>query len=232
MRSFDMHTHILPHIDDGAKTLEDSILLVNELSSQGVTDIALTPHYYTHRESMEDFLSKRKKSFEEFSKEKFEHINFYLGAEVFFTEYIFNVDTLLPVCYNGTNYMLTEFSYKCDFGEKTLDNINRLKGKYGIIPVITHIERYDALLKNADTIEELRDLGCLMQINLKSLRKFSVKRRIFKHIKNDMIDIVGTDTHSLNRGLFYSEGMDIINKKFGSEICEQLNQNALNILNA
>ena len=57
MQLFDMHSHILPNIDDGAKTLEDSLKLLSCLEKQGVTNVCLTPHFYTNEISIEDFMA-------------------------------------------------------------------------------------------------------------------------------------------------------------------------------
>ena len=62
MLSYDFHTHILPGIDDGAKTPEESLKLINSLRVQGIKNIVLTSHYYSHKESMEDFLKRREEA--------------------------------------------------------------------------------------------------------------------------------------------------------------------------
>ena len=60
---YDMHSHILPAVDDGAKNIEESLTLINRLRRAGVTDICLTPHYYTHKESLKDFVNRRNKAY-------------------------------------------------------------------------------------------------------------------------------------------------------------------------
>ena len=71
MQLFDMHSHILPGIDDGAKTVEDSLELLSCLKNQGVTNVCLTPHFYTNEISLEDFIAER--------AEKFKHLDsFYI----------------------------------------------------------------------------------------------------------------------------------------------------------
>ena len=60
MQLYDMHTHILPAFDDGAKTVEDSLALIECLKKQGVSHICLTPHFYTHEMSVEDYVARRR----------------------------------------------------------------------------------------------------------------------------------------------------------------------------
>lgn len=68
MQLFDMHSHILPGIDDGAETVEDSLELLSCLEKQGVTNVCLTPHFYTNEISLEDFIAERAEKFENSSR--------------------------------------------------------------------------------------------------------------------------------------------------------------------
>lgn len=81
----DFHTHILPGIDDGAKSLEESLSLLKMEQEQGVDTIVLTPHYFHERQSLDAFLQQRNTAYEQLrhaaEREKIS-INFHLGAEV------------------------------------------------------------------------------------------------------------------------------------------------------
>lgn len=230
MKKYDLHTHLLPGIDDGAKSVMDSVNLITKLSAQGVTDIALTPHYYTNKQSLESFLEDRKAAISELNKAEFINVNFYIGAEVFVTDYLFNVDSLKEVCYQNTNYLLVEMPYSCDFGEKVQDKLYRLMSRYGVVPVFAHIDRYQALMKNYKLVSQLKDMGCLTQINLGSLSKFSIRKRLFKFMKRDLIDVIATDTHSQNMGLDYNTGYNLILNKFGEEYISNIQKKAELIL--
>ena len=120
MQLYDMHSHILPAFDDGAKTVEDSISLIESLKSQGVTNICLTPHFYTNERSLERFLEKRARAFERFKPYIPDDVNLVLGTEVYVTSYLFNSDDLSQITYGKSNYILTEFPYSMQFNEKDM----------------------------------------------------------------------------------------------------------------
>ena len=101
MQLYDMHSHILPAFDDGAKTIEDSLALIDCLKKQGVSNICLTPHYYTNERSFEDFLTKRQQAFEKFRPYIPQDVNIVLGAEVYVTDYLFNNDDLTGITIQG-----------------------------------------------------------------------------------------------------------------------------------
>lgn len=229
MNKYDVHTHILPGIDDGARDLAASLALIKKLVSQGVTHIALTPHYYSSRQSKEDFLSNRNSSAKKLMPEISDKIKLTLGAEVYVTDYIFNNTTLKDVCYDGTDFMLTEFPYSADFAGKAGDTLYRLMSSFGIKPVMAHIERYDSLINDPELVEELRELGCLMQINLDSLTHFGTRRKIIKLIKNGSVDLLGTDTHSFKKGSEFNIGFDFLQKKFGNSLIEEIENNSLQL---
>lgn len=230
---YDMHSHILHGVDDGAKSVEDSLTLINKLRRAGVTDICLTPHFYTHKESLKDFLNRRNKAFAELGSYVSDDVTLHLGAEVYVTKYLFsNEEDLKSVCYNGTNYMLTEFPYSSTFEGESMVFINKLLNNYGITPVLAHIERYPYLLKHPDVVEELIDMGVIIQSNACSLAEFPLKLKLTKMLKNGYIHIIGSDAHSVNRNSpdYYKNLNEHIDKKLASDIKATINSTSQNIL--
>lgn len=230
MKKIDMHTHLLPDIDDGSPDEDISKRLVDILVQQGVTDIALTSHFYSDQESLEGFLGRRENSYSLFKTKKIENVNFYLGSEVFISEKLFNAPSLKEVCYENTNYMLTEFPYSASFEGYSYEMLTHIIKAYNIKPLMAHIERYPALFKDADKIEELIELGCYMQINLSSLSLWKLRKRLLKLIEAGLIHVVGTDTHSFSKGLDYNAGFNLIEKKLGSKYCQNITDNAEKML--
>lgn len=230
---YDMHSHILPNVDDGAKTVEESLTLINRLKRAGVTDICLTPHYYTHKESLVDFLNRRNLAFSELTAYATDDINLHLGAEVFVTKYLFSNDSdLKSVCYDGTSYMLTEFPYSSTFEGESMVYINKLINNYGITPVLAHIERYPNLLKRQDILEELIDMGVIIQSNACSFSDFFSKLKLTKLLKKGCIHIFGSDAHSLTRNTpdaFNNLNEHIINK-LSTSVISDINHKSAEIL--
>ncbi|MBQ8572235.1 MAG: hypothetical protein IJ451_02060 [Ruminococcus sp.] len=231
---FDMHTHILPRVDDGAKSIEESLILINRLRRAGVTDICLTPHYYTHKESLSDFVNRRNKAFAELSSYVNGDVSLHLGAEVFVTKYLFsNDEDLKSVCYSGTKCMLTEFPYSSTFEGESMVLMNKLISNYDITPVLAHVERYPYLLKHPGKIEELIDMGIIIQSNACSFTEFPLKLKLTKLLRNGYIGVIGSDTHSLSRNSpdAFSLLNEHISKKLNQSIISDINTLSGEILN-
>ncbi len=220
MQFYDMHSHILPAIDDGAKTVEDALSLIESLKSQGVTNICLTPHFYTNEISLEKFLSRRQRKFEQFKPYIPEDVNIVLGTEVYVTNYLFNNDDLSGITYGKSKYILTEFPYDIQFSEKEMQQIYILTQNYGLIPVLPHVERYVHLMEHNDKIRELKDLGVVIQSNISNYSDkapFFRKRKLLKMISGGLIDILGSDTHSFTHSTpeVFTQAVDNISDKCG-----------------
>lgn len=224
MTYYDMHSHILPELDDGSKSVEVSLEIIEKLRKQNVKNICFTPHYYSDEESIESFLSKRQEAVEKLLPHLPSDVNICVGAEVFITRYLFNNKNLSGLCYGNSEYILCEFGFDSKFDDNTMEYIYRLQSNYGLTPVLTHIERYHNLMKNIRLVEDLIDDGVIIQTNTESLMDNRLKRKILKYIKKDCIDILGTDCHSLTRGNpeDYTPAIDLITKKCGREYLKKI----------
>ncbi len=233
MNLYDMHSHILPAIDDGSKNLDISLELINMHLKQGVNNICLTPHFYSNEESIEDFTERRTKSFEILKPHLPEDVNICLGAEVYVSNFIFNNHDLSQLCYGNSKYMLTEFAYQSKFTGKSMDILVKLKENYGITPVIPHIERYENLFYNDNMLEELTYMGVVIQTNVYSFNSFLKKRRLCKLINNGLVHILGTDAHSLIKGnpLEYKQACNIILEKCGRPRFNKIQATSADIFN-
>jgi len=224
MRKIDFHTHILPGMDDGAVDREMSLQMLEILKVQGVDTVVLTPHYYSHREPMDRFLERRKTSYETLVNSGGTlPIDVRLGAEVYFSEYLFNNQDLSPLCIDHTKTMLLELPFGAEIDDKLFLQIERLINEYSLNIVLAHIERYPSIVKSSRTIEELLDIGCLCQVNLSSFQQFFVKRRLFSFAKKGYIGVVGTDSHNLStRKPHYDEGFTALQKHVPQETTEYI----------
>ena len=231
MELFDMHSHIIPDFDDGARTVEESLTLIDSLKNQGVRNICFTPHFYTNELSLEDYLAQRQEAFDAFAPYIPEDINVVLGCEVYITDYLFNNNDLSGITYGKSRYILTEFSYSTVFNERTLQRFYILIQNYNLIPVIPHVERYPDLLDHPDVISRLKDLGVVVQTNISNFTQntpFFRKRRLLKLIDKELIDIIGSDTHSMthNPPDVFGEALRTITQKCGSRATARMMKNA------
>ena len=193
----DIHTHILPNMDDGASSPEESLRLLIEEQKQGITDVVLTPHFNPAGESVEDFLARRQAAFDILSKEIKESslqidLNLHLGAEVRYDPNLIYSD-VFSLCIGNTSYMLLELTNTYPFNfEQT---INWLISR-GISPVLAHIERYDFLISNKKLLDELLYTGVVFQCNASSLFSRYYARRVKKLMKNGYLQVLASDTHN------------------------------------
>ncbi len=196
----DIHTHILPGIDDGAHDIDESVKLVNHLYNNGITDIVLTSHYVPDTSYNYNQLVRIKLLENLREKVDNDNIHLYLGNEVYLSE---NVIDLLEKheisTINNTKYMLIELPLTGYLNN--LQNIICDLTSYGIIPIIAHPERYSFIQKNKKRIGELLEFNCLLQCNVDSLvGKYGKQaKKVMKWLlKKNLVQFVATDTHSIN----------------------------------
>ena len=215
----DIHTHILPNIDDGSTSIELSLKMLEEEISQGVKDVYLTPHvcygnkqYYEKEELLEIF-----NKFKEMCKDM--PINLHLGEEIFFRSgsyEAFKNNKFIPL--GDTNYYLVEFSMAQNFEdiELVVYNLTCLGKKI----IVAHPERYSYM--NEDLMYKLKEAGAYFQINTTSiLGHFGkhCKKRAKIMLKKGYVDFVSSDCHDMDgRKPNLVETLKYIEKKFKIKI--------------
>ncbi|MEE3342819.1 MAG: CpsB/CapC family capsule biosynthesis tyrosine phosphatase [Bacilli bacterium] len=194
----DTHSHILFGIDDGSRTIEESINILKKASNNGIKDIILTPHYVPNSKYNCNNQDKHKllNTLEEELKKNNIDINLYLGNEVYLDLDISNLLENDIYTINGSKYMLIELpmNRKPDILDDVLCDLFELN----IIPVIAHPERYTAYYKDYAFFQNLIDNGCLLQGNIGSLYNnygIKAKRMLKGLLKKRMISILGSDIH-------------------------------------
>lgn len=222
----DMHTHILPNIDDGSESMEETIKMLKEAKEAGFTDIITTSHYI---ENSYDITKRERKNIinEIKSKSDIENINIklYNGAEAYISNNIYELieKEELPTL-NNSKYLLMELP----MNNKVLylDNVIYSLESKGITPIIAHPERYSYVQKDIKFVEELVERGVLFQANYGSIiGKYGndASKSVKKLLKKKLIHFLGTDTHKSNS--IYTQ-MNIILKKLekvtGKEYLELL----------
>ncbi|MBQ7410497.1 MAG: hypothetical protein IJW20_03850 [Clostridia bacterium] len=190
----DFHSHILPDIDDGSKSYEESLAMLEEARNVGFDQIISTSHYAIDCYEAPEY--KRKRLIDDLNLEA-NLPNIILGSEIFLT---YNIIELLKEykasTINGTNYVLFELPLRQQF-PNLKDVINRLK-ENNYIPILAHPERYFIVQKNFKLLYELKELGVLFQANYGSIigkYGFAAKQTVKKMFKNNLISLLGTDAH-------------------------------------
>ena len=192
----DLHSHVLPGIDDGSQNLQMTKAILKGLFDCGVTKLALTPHFYPAKNSVSHFLQSREEAFQALltlpEAKKFE---FLLGAEVYFTETLFNSDDLAALCYGKTDLIMVEPCERDAFTPALRDRLEKLSSSYSLTPVLAHIDRFPYLFRNRKILAELREMGCLFQMNVSSLFHFGTSFSCRRLLKDGWVDFLGSDLH-------------------------------------
>jgi len=194
----DYHSHILAGIDDGAKTVEESLQMLSVLTRFGFSDVVLTPHYYSNRQPVEEFTEKRGRALLRLleAAEGKGLPTLHVGAEVYFTELLFNNEDLKPLTVGGRGvFMLTELPYDNRLSLSCEKSLQRLIYDRGITPVLAHIERYPFLMEEKTLIPLLK-MGCRAQVNYRAFTLPHRNRKLENLIKKGHVSIFGTDAHS------------------------------------
>jgi len=225
----DIHTHILPNIDDGAKDVAEALKMTEYLEEQGVETAVCTPHFDPTKISLEEFIGKREKAFLAIKDSKITLIS---GSETLYHDFLYQYSDLTPICINNSKYLLLELPYKEVISEYEFQSITKFMNLFNIIPVIAHIERYDCLWKNKKNIRRLMNLGCLIQVNANTIIDTKKRKRAVKYIKKGLIDLIGSDCHNMTkRPPNLKDAFVIIEEELGTSYCDLLNENADSIVN-
>ena len=194
----DMHSHLLPGIDDGAKNLDTSIALILKMRSYGIKNIITTPHVLgdVYPNSSNTIKEKLAEVQQELQKRNITDITIKAAAEYMLDEQFSKLlenDDILPL---KDNFVLVEMSYfSAPFNIYDLLFEMQLKGYK---PILAHPERYNFYHNDYQNYYKLKKAGCLFQLNLLSLTPNygkGVQKISQQLLKDQLYDFVGTDTH-------------------------------------
>ncbi len=242
----DIHCHILPGIDDGAKTMEEALLILQKAERAGVTDIVLTPHYMRGTVYNADNVKKWQiyQELKERSKKAGIQINLYLGNEIYIDEnlpqmlssYHFgekksndneitdvassakNVGVYDVATLNSRKYVLVEFPVQAK--DKSAAATLFTLVQRGFVPIIAHPERYHYIQEDPSQVDQYLQMGCLLQGDYLALTGKYGKRAektLKKLLQDDKIFCLASDIH---KGTDEYK-MDLALKKLGKIIKNQ-----------
>ncbi len=225
----DIHSHILPAVDDGAKNIDDTLLLLEIMRSQGITHIIATPHFYPNDDTIEEFKSRVTHAVSVLAKRHSNAPEIIIGCELFYFTGISKSELIKEFTLGQSNYILLEpnpFSIN-----KTLMNeLLYLRDERGLIPIIPHIERYHKSTGYKDFIKFISEHKILCQVNASSFLDKHYNRTLQKLFKIGVVTFVATDTHSLNRPPLLTNALEEIEKRFGESEKERILSNLHTLL--
>lgn len=225
MRYIDFHTHILPGIDDGAKTVEDAVSMLKIAGKCGAETVVLTPHYSASM-SVSEFCQKRKEQYKllenAIKKDGGDFPKLLLGAEVLIDGAISEKEDLEKLCVEGTDLLLLEFPY-ANWNDWHFQEVYRVIAERNLTPVMAHIERYLKSPKELDKIDKLVTIDARFQVNADTFLTFSGKRIIRALAAEGFISAIGSDCHGIKRrSPNISLAMKTLAQKFGDPFIEYL----------
>jgi protein-tyrosine phosphatase len=195
----DMHSHLIPGIDDGAKTLDDSLILIQGLQELGFSKIITTPHIYNEyypntKEIIGEGLNSVKTALEEANIS----MPIEASAEYFMDDHFEDLIGRNDIRPLKSKYVLVEMSF---FGAppKLEEYIFKIQLK-GYIPILAHPERYLFFHNDYGRFNEIRESGVLLQINAASPLGYygkPVRQIAQKLLKDKLVDLIGTDMHHI-----------------------------------
>lgn len=227
----DFHSHILPGIDDGARNAAVSLEMLKTSYDLGVSTVVATPHCFISPEnSVERFLSKREQS-NQALKSAIGEANIpvpeiVLGAEVHLSRELSKTPGLDKLCLSGTNYILIEMPYEPwkDWMYEEVYEITLL----GLRPILAHLDRYISQEKH---FSNLYSINVLFQVNANAFIDKLSRRKLPEFFANDAAHVIGSDMHNTTtRPPNLPEAYSIIEKKFGWEYVDYLQNNSVRIL--
>ncbi len=225
---YDIHCHIVPGVDDGAKNFEMSVSMLQKEYDDGVRGIIVTPHFRYEMfepplELVQEQFLRIQKAAREIGEEGIQlHLGCELHSSMDMTDCLKKGERLTMA---GSRYVLTEFRTS-DEKSYIRERVQALV-RQGYYPIIAHVERYQSVVKNGlDFVDELRDMGAYIQMNADSIiggNGFMIKRFCKKVMKAEMLDFAGSDGHDMEKRIPHmGKCYEKVKKMMGEDYADML----------
>lgn len=222
----DLHTHILPGVDDGARDASESLRLLRTAWNDGVCAVVLTPHYRgKYKSNTPEDLCRAVASLRETTQKELPNMQLYLGQEIAYESdapEAMHKGRVLTI--NDSQYVLLEFKTNV-LRTRLVTGVNETIN-HGFIPIVAHIERYDICRKDISVVDELLGMGALLQLNADSImgkNGFRVKRFCHRLLKVQSVHFIASDAHDdKHRPPLLRECFLRVQGKYGKEYAARL----------
>ncbi|MBP1569047.1 MAG: capsular polysaccharide biosynthesis protein [Oscillospiraceae bacterium] len=222
----DFHSHILPGIDDGSSSVEESLKLLEIEAEQGIKRVVATPHFYANHDSPERFLERRENAkalLEKALENRIDMPKIEIGAEVHFFRGISDSEFLPELTITNKRFILIEMP-DSDWSESMYSELESIYYQRGITPIIAHMDRYISPFRTRKIPEKFSKMPVLVQANASFFLEGGLTSKLaLKLLKEDKIQLLGSDCHNLTKrppklGL----AAEVIRKKLGEEYFERI----------
>lgn len=225
----DLHTHILPGMDDGAPDAAASLALLRMEAAQGVDYVVLTPHFYRDRESAERFLARREQAMERLQRaidalpepERVALPDTALGAETAWVPGLASEPLLPRLALGKSRNLLLELP-TAPWTRQMLRELCELPGRTGLTPVLAHLERYLPGQKPR-LVEELLELGFPVQLSAAPLLRTLRRAPLLRLLRRGDAQLLASDTHNAaSRPPDLAPALAVVRRRLGAETAEAL----------
>ena len=221
----DFHSHVLPGVDDGSESVEQSIAMLQMAAKQGIRRVIATPHFYAQHDKPEELLQKRQEAADRLRAEMANHTDLPelgIGAEVYYFNGISDSDILTKLTVENTPYVMIEMPMP-PWNDRVYRELENIWIKQGLMPVIAHIDRYIAPFHTHGIPKKLSRLPVMVQANASFFIDKSTRSMALRMLRRGTIQLLGSDCHNLtDRAPNLGQALEIIEKKFGPGMLEHL----------
>lgn len=226
----DMHSHILPGMDDGSRNADESVQMMRVAYAQGVGRMCATPHYYPV-ETVDSFLERRRVAVAALNSKIAEYAKplpeICLGAEVAFRPGLEHEEQLDKLCLGSSRYLLLEMPF-AKWGKDVLRSVHNICNR-GITPIIAHMERYLSM-QNTGTIRQLLQADVLVQMNASQLLRFFGRNKACRLLCSGVVQLLGSDCHNTtSRAPNMGAAVSVLKKRGLEDVLQHINQMANDI---
>ena len=197
----DFHSHVLPAIDDGSASVEESLEMLRLEAQQGVTRVVATPHFYARQDKLDDFLRRREKAGALLRMEMVRRGGFFwliLGAEVRYFKGMSQTEALKELALEGTKAVLVEMPYG-EWTEEMYRELAQIPEKLGLQPIIAHIDRYIRPFHKKENLARILQLPVVLQANTSFFLERKTCWMAMRMLEQQQIRLIGSDCHDLTK---------------------------------
>ena len=224
-RRVDFHSHILPGVDDGSRSVEESLEMLRAEARQGIGTVVATPHFYANHDTPERFLRRRAAAWEMLQTAMALEAGLpeiILGAEVYYFSGISDSDQLYRLTTGQKRYIMLEMP-TVPWTQNMYQEMENIYTKHGITPIIAHIDRYISPLRHRQILDRLEELPVLVQANSDFFLRPMTAPLALRMLKEKRIHLLGSDCHNCStRKPELGRAIEKIEKHLGAAAMEHL----------
>lgn len=221
----DFHSHVLPGIDDGSASLDESIAMLQMAAGQGITHIVATPHFYPAQDDPQRFLDRRDRAEEKLRREMAKYSGLpelFVGAEVYFFRGMSHSEVLPLLTIQEKKCIMIEMPHT-SWGESFYRELWQIHSHFSLVPIIAHIDRYISPVGMHRTMKQLEQLPVMIQANADAFLKKKTAAMATKMAKTGQIHLLGSDCHNLDtRKPNLGPALQVLHSRAGAEAVEHI----------